>query len=57
MRKSRRTSQHGTQNVKTHNRTTQKKQEDEQHGPHQKHQQQKSFNGLIKQNDVNDNHC
>ena len=49
LRKSHRTSQHGTQNVKTHNKTTQKKQKnkkqnknnnnnnkDEQHGPSKK---------------------
>ena len=35
MRKSQRTSQHGTKNVNTHNRTTQKTKQDEQHGPHQ----------------------
>ena len=49
LRKSHRTSQHGTQNVKTHNKTTQKKtknkkqnknnnnnNKDEQHGPSKK---------------------
>ena len=36
MRKSYWISQHGTQNVKTHNRTTQKNWKDKYHGPHQK---------------------
>ena len=34
-RRSQRKSQHGTKNVKTHNRTTQKAKKDEQQGPHQ----------------------
>ena len=36
IRKSLRTSQHGTQNIKTHNRTTQKTKKTEQHVPYQR---------------------